>query len=79
MQPITVVIKRTIITIILGGIGFLFLGTVLTRTLEQIETPILVVFGVLTVVLAIIIQVSKQKKSKQQIYDVTGTIDGKNL
>jgi hypothetical protein len=73
------VIKQTILTIVLGGIGFLFLGTVLTRTLEQIETPILVIFGLLVVIIAIIIQISIQKKSKQQIYDVTGTIDGKNL
>ena len=72
-------IKQTILTIVLGGIGFLFLGTVLTRTLEQIETPILVIFGLLVVIIAIIIQISIQKKSKQQIYDVTGTIDGKNL
>lgn len=68
-----------IATIILGGMGFLFLGTIMTRTLEQIEIPTLAIFSVLCVSFAIVFAINAERLSKKQIHDVTGTIDGKNL
>ena len=69
--------------VIFGGVGFLFFGTVLTRYLEGIETPILIIFGILTIFFAVVIQIVDKKQSKketkQQIHDVTGTIDGENI
>ncbi|HXV51282.1 MAG TPA: hypothetical protein VD689_04070 [Nitrosopumilaceae archaeon] len=63
-----------IATIILGGIGFLFLGTVLTRILEQIEIPNIVIFGGIFISFAIAFAVHAQRLTKKQIQDANATI-----